>query len=84
LGRHTARELAASLARQLLVALLSQVQVDLEFAVDVAVLPRDVQVEEARAFVTVPADVGVRSPPSGKRGPMVLSGCDLSLYPSGV
>ena len=66
-----------------LLAALSEVQLDLEFAFDVAVLPRDVQVEGAQSLVAVPADVGVPSP-SHKRGPMVPSARDLSPYPPGV
>ena len=61
-----------------------EAQLDLEFAVTVAVLPRDVQVEEAQSLAAVPADVGVSSPPPGRRGSMVPSASDLSLYPLGV
>jgi len=72
----------ASPARQLLAA-LSEAQLELEFAV----VPQSSQGmfrSKKRSLVAVPADVGCLHPPSDKGGPMVPSGCDLSLYPPGV
>ena len=80
---NTERELPGKPCHQLLAALLPEAQLELEFATDTAVLPRDIQAEDA-----VPRrGAGRREvppPPSGKRGPMVPSGRDLSLYPLGV
>ena len=61
----------------------SEAQLELEFAV----VPQSSQGmfrSKKRSLAAVPADVGVPSPPPGKRGPMVPSGCDLSLYPPRV
>ena len=61
----------------------SEAQLELEFAV----VPQSSQGmfrSKKRSLVAVPADVGCLHPPSDKGGPMVPSGCDLSLYPPGV